>query len=272
MEMGLCRTLCGVGKQTTLHRFYLSRREAQRGSGAIPPPAGGTVENKAVRPQQEEHTMRKALILALSLVMVCALAACGGTDGEDGNTSTTPEQSNTVEQESAFTGADEGESQTSKTEDEADQQEPASPENGIPSEPVSTPVSEPVSPPELPQEETPVENDNPAPPAEQKTEKPVEQPAPPKTEEQPTDNKPQEPVGDTVHTQSPPEPNMNIGQVPDSGDPTDPNSSNFDPNSKPGYSYIPGFGWMENKPSEITDSGMNFDDIMNDPDFEQVGF
>lgn len=98
MEMGLCRTSCGVGKQTTLRRFYLSRREAQRGPGAIPPPAGGTVERKSHTATQEENTVKKALIFAaLSLVLICSLAACGEPDDRAGNTSTDQASTSTTE-------------------------------------------------------------------------------------------------------------------------------------------------------------------------------
>ena len=125
-------------EQTTLHRFYLSRREAQRGPGTFPPPAGGTVERKSHTATQEENTVKKALIITLFLVLICSLAACGEPDDRAENTSTDQASTSTTEptattpsqpEETGDTSEAEGTTSTPVEAEPASTEESAEPEN-----------------------------------------------------------------------------------------------------------------------------------------------
>lgn len=79
--------------------------------------------------------MKKALIFALSLVLVCSLTACGEPDNKAGNTSTdpastsTPEPTDTISQPEEAGDTSEPEEASTPVEEPTDTGEPAEPED-----------------------------------------------------------------------------------------------------------------------------------------------
>ena len=106
-------------------------------------------------------------------------------------------------------------------------------------------------------EEEPVEE--PAPEAEAQPEQEVEEPVQ-EPEESPVENKPVEQAPSSESSSS-------------SSSTTDPNSPNFDPYNRPGYVYIPGFGYIPDEgPNHTEDTGIDFwETLENSPQVGTIG-